>query len=79
MDGPERSLLRELLKYSDQRCKKLVELTEEGVWIFDRDEVTTFVNSEMARMLGCSSAEMLGLRPAVRSRGRTSEHGRRFD
>lgn len=61
MDGPERSLLRELLKYSDQRCKKLVELTEEGVWVFNRDEVTTFVNSEMARMLGYSSAEMLGL------------------
>ncbi len=61
MDGPERSLLRELLKYSDQRCKKLVELTEEGVWAFNREEGTIFANSEMARMLGYSSTEMLGL------------------
>ncbi len=61
MDGPERRLLRDLLKYSDQRCRKLVELAEEGVWVFNRDEVTIFANSEMARMLGYSPEEMLGM------------------
>ncbi|MGA3127656.1 MAG: PAS domain S-box protein [Candidatus Korobacteraceae bacterium] len=59
MDGHERSLLRELLKHSDQRCKKLVELTEEGVWVFNREDATVFANSEMSRMLGYSPAEML--------------------
>lgn len=63
MDGPELRLLRDLLKYCDQRCKKLVELAEEGVWVFNRDEVTVFANSEMARMLGYLPGEMLGMTP----------------
>ncbi len=63
MDGPELRLLRDLLKYCDQRCKKLVELAEEGVWVFSRDEVTVFANAAMARMLGYASEEMLGTTP----------------
>jgi two-component system, cell cycle sensor histidine kinase and response regulator CckA len=63
MDGPERSLLDDLLKYSDQRCRKLVELAEEGVWAFNREAVTTFVNSEMAKMLGYLPEQMLGMTP----------------
>ena len=63
MDGLERRLLEDLLKYSDHRCRKLVELAEEGVWVFNREEVTIFANSEMARMLGYSAQEMLGKTP----------------
>ena len=63
MDGLELRLLRDLLKYCDQRCRKLVELAEEGVWVFSRDEVTIFANSAMARMLGYSPEEMLGTTP----------------
>jgi PAS domain S-box-containing protein len=63
MEGPELKLLRDLLKYCDQRCRKIVELAEEGVWVFNRDEVTVFANSAMARMLGYSTEEMLGTAP----------------
>ena len=63
MDGLELRHLRDLLKYCDQRCRKLVELAEEGVWVFSRDEVTIFANSAMARMLGYSPEEMLGMTP----------------
>jgi len=64
MDGLERSLLEDILKYSDQRCRKSVELAEAGVWIFNREEVTTFANAEMAAMLGYSPQEMLGMKPS---------------
>jgi PAS domain S-box-containing protein len=37
-----------------------VELAEEGVWVFNREEVTVFANLEMAHMLGYSPSEMLG-------------------
>jgi PAS domain S-box-containing protein len=60
MDGTERSLLRELLQYSDDHCKKFVELTEEGVWVFNCQGSTIFANSAMAKILGCSVSEMLG-------------------
>jgi PAS domain S-box-containing protein len=41
----------------------MVELAEEGVWVFNCEQVTVFANSEMARMLGYSPAEMLGATP----------------
>jgi two-component system cell cycle sensor histidine kinase/response regulator CckA len=63
MDGREHSRLQDLLRYSDHRCQKLVELAEDGVWVFNREEVTAFVNSEMASMLGYSPEEMLGMTP----------------
>jgi two-component system, cell cycle sensor histidine kinase and response regulator CckA len=67
MDGREHSLLRDLLRYSDPRCQKLVELAvelaEDGVWVFDREGITAFVNSEMANMLGHCPEDMLGMTP----------------
>jgi PAS domain S-box-containing protein len=61
IDGPERNLLRELLKYSDYRSQRLVELAEEGVWVFNREGATIFASSEMAGMLGYAPQEMVGM------------------
>jgi PAS domain S-box-containing protein len=77
MDRSERSHLAELLKYSDQRCRQTVELAEEGVWVFDREAATAFANSEMAKMIGYSPAEMLGMTP--RQFTATAEPGRKSE
>ncbi|MBP7461798.1 MAG: PAS domain S-box protein, partial [Candidatus Delongbacteria bacterium] len=49
-----------ILKASEERYRRIVETTREGVWLLDSRSITTFVNSRMAAMLGCSPAEMLG-------------------
>ncbi len=60
MDAGVRARLDALLQFSDDRCRKLVELAEEGVWLLDRNEHTLWVNPEMATMLGCTAAQMQG-------------------
>ena len=47
---------------SEEQYRNLVELAHEGVWVFDREYVTTFVNPRMAQMLGYVQSEMLGKR-----------------
>ena len=65
MDAVERSTVQELLQYSDERCRKLVELAEDGVWLLDRSDRTLFADTTMATMLGLKPEQMLGapLRP----------------
>ncbi len=60
MDAEVSARLDTLLQYSDDRCRKLVELAEEGVWLLDRNEQTLWVNPEMATMLGCTTEQMQG-------------------
>ncbi len=48
------------LKDSEAQYRQLVELAEEGVWAFDRNYVTRFVNPRMADMLGYAQSEMVG-------------------
>ena len=50
------------LMESEQQYRNLVELAQEGVWVFDRNYVTTFVNPRMAQMLGYAQSEMVGKR-----------------
>jgi PAS domain S-box-containing protein len=50
------------LMESETQYRNLVELAQEGVWLFDREYVTTFVNPRMAQMLGYVQSEMLGKR-----------------
>jgi PAS domain S-box-containing protein len=53
---PEAATLRQ----SEQRWRRIVETTQEGIWIADLRGVTTFVNRQMARMLASTPARMLG-------------------
>jgi two-component system, cell cycle sensor histidine kinase and response regulator CckA len=48
------------LHQSEQRYRRIVETTEEGIWMIDADNQTTFVNQKMADMLGYTVAEMRG-------------------
>lgn len=59
-DITERHDALELLRESEQRYRRIVETTTEGVWMYDAEGITTFMNAQMARMLGCTVAETVG-------------------
>ena len=44
----------------DRRLRGIVETMQEGVWTFDTDYRTTFVNARIAEMLGYDIEEMIG-------------------
>lgn len=57
---PGRRRLAEALRASQERYRRIVETTHEGIWMADLDGVTTFANPQIARMLGCTVEEMVG-------------------
>ncbi len=46
------------LQESEEKYRQIVETAAEGVWIFDTQFRTVFVNTKMASMLGCVAEEM---------------------
>jgi PAS domain S-box-containing protein len=50
------------LKESKTEYRRIVETAQEGIWVLDANRVTTFVNPQMATMLGFRPEEMIGLR-----------------
>ena len=46
------------LHRSEQRFRRILEATNEGVWQIDADDRTVFVNHQMATMLGYSTEQM---------------------
>ena len=56
----ERAWAEEALQESNARNQLLVENLSEGIWFVDEDAVTTFVNEQMADMLGYRVEEMNG-------------------
>jgi PAS domain S-box-containing protein len=59
-DITERHEAREALARSEQRYAELIEAMQEGLWVIDREGVTTLVNPRMAEMLGTTPADMFG-------------------
>ncbi|MCL5743608.1 MAG: PAS domain S-box protein, partial [Acidobacteria bacterium] len=59
-DITARRRVEEALRESEERYRRIVETAYEGIWMADENDVTTFVNREMARMLGCEVEEMIG-------------------
>jgi PAS domain S-box-containing protein len=51
----------EALRASESRYRRLVETSNEGIWVIDNENHTSFVNKRMAEMLGCSVQEMSGV------------------
>jgi diguanylate cyclase (GGDEF)-like protein/PAS domain S-box-containing protein len=45
---------------SDERYRIIVETASEGIWTIDQNNLTTFVNRALAKMLGYEPREMLG-------------------
>lgn len=49
------------LRESEERYRRIVETATEGIWAIDEHARTTFVNGQMARMVGYSVEEMMGM------------------
>jgi PAS domain S-box-containing protein len=50
----------EALKASEHQYRRLVETSNDGIWVIDNENGTSFVNNRMAEMLGCTVQEMFG-------------------
>jgi PAS domain S-box-containing protein len=48
------------LEESEERYRRIVETSHEGIWVKDENDVTTYVNQRMADMLGYQPEEMIG-------------------
>ncbi len=48
------------LRASEERYRRIVETSQEGIWQIDFDNRISFVNPRMAQMLGYTAAEMIG-------------------
>jgi two-component system cell cycle sensor histidine kinase/response regulator CckA len=59
-DITEQNEAIEALRASELRYRRIVEGTNEGIWLLDADGKTTFVNRPMAAMLGHRPAEVVG-------------------
>ncbi|KYC41638.1 PAS domain S-box protein [Scytonema hofmannii PCC 7110] len=48
------------LRQREEQYRRIVETAGEGIWLLNQDNQTTFVNQQMASMLGYTTEEMLG-------------------
>jgi PAS domain S-box-containing protein len=48
------------LRHSEERYRRLVETSYEGIWMINREGRTDFVNGRMVEMLGTTIEEMMG-------------------
>ncbi len=59
-DITDRKQIEKALKKSEERYRRIIETTLEGVWILDAKNHTVFANNRMAEMLGYTLEELLG-------------------
>ncbi len=59
-DITDRKLAERALAASEEKYRRMVELSNEGIWAIDAECRTTFVNQRLADLLGYSIAEMIG-------------------
>ncbi len=51
------------LRDSEEKYRRIVETASEGIWLLDKDNVTSFVNPAIPRMLGYAQQEIIGKTP----------------
>ena len=59
-DVTARVAAEELARASEAQYRRIVEIANEGIWACDGEFRTTFVNAQMAAMLGYEPEEMIG-------------------
>ncbi len=56
----ENARIYEALRESEAKYRRIVDTATEGIWVLGPDATTTFVNGQMAAMIGCSVEELIG-------------------
>jgi two-component system cell cycle sensor histidine kinase/response regulator CckA len=59
-DVTEERGFEDRLRASEQRYRRIVDNASEGIWMYDAQGITTFMNPRMAAMLGYAVAETTG-------------------
>jgi PAS domain S-box-containing protein len=59
-DITQRKQAEKALRSSEEQYRRIVETTTEGIWVLDAQNNTTFVNPQLAQMLGYSLDEIVG-------------------
>ncbi len=59
-DVTEQVISRRKIEQSERRYRQIVETAQEGIWLIDEGNKTTFVNSKMCEILQYSAAEIFG-------------------
>jgi len=60
IDITARKKAKQLLKESEIKYRQIVETAQEGIWLVDVENRTTFVNNKLCEILGFTRAEMIG-------------------
>ncbi|MGC1415884.1 MAG: PAS domain S-box protein [Candidatus Acidiferrum sp.] len=60
LDITDRKQAEDAVRETEKRYRRIVETTNEGVWLLDSKLQTAFVNRQMAEMLGYEPGEMVG-------------------
>ncbi len=60
IDVTEQVLSRNQIEESEKKYRQIVETAQEGIWMIDENNKTTFVNSKMAEILEYTTQEMIG-------------------
>lgn len=59
-DITETKRTQDALRKSEEKYRRIVETSAEGIWAMDKNFTTTFVNPRMAELLGYREEEMIG-------------------
>jgi PAS domain S-box-containing protein len=62
-DITERYRAEETLRASEERYRRLIESSIEGVWVLSREHTITFINERGAEMLGYTEQDIVGRSP----------------
>lgn len=60
IDITESKKAEKILSESEKKYRQIVETAQEGIWVIDEDNKTTFVNKKLCEILGYTREEMMG-------------------
>jgi PAS domain S-box-containing protein len=59
-DITERRKTEEALRASEERYRRMIDTSSEGIWLLDKKSLVVFANNRMAQMLGYEDTELTG-------------------